>query len=293
MLAQQFVNAISLGGVYALFALGFTLVFGVLNIVNLAHGAIFMLGAYVALQAVVHLHLPLSAALMAAMICTGIVGWSLDKLVFAPLRSRRAPHLAPMVATIGLAIVLTSAVEGFFGAQNLRFPVETLPVDSVSLGGVRITWLELRIVFLAFLLMGVLLWGLKKTRVGCALRGLAESPKAAALLGVNVDGLFRVTSVLAALLGGASGVLIALYTNAVFPQMGQPMLHKGIAVVILGGMGDIRGALIGGFFLGIAEVFSVAYIGSTMRDAVAFGLLFIVLLLRPEGLFGQVPQRRA
>lgn len=252
-----------------------------------------MLGAYTALLAVVHLHLPLTAALIAAMICTGIAGWILDKLLFAPLRARGAPHLAPMVATIGLAIVLTSAVEGFFGAQNLRFPVEALPVDTVHLAGVRITQLELRIVYLALLLMAVLLWGLKKTRVGCALRGVSESPKAVALLGVNVDGLFRATSVLAALLGGVSGVLIALYTNAVFPHMGQPMLHKGIAVVILGGMGDIRGALLAGFFLGFAEVFSVAYIGSTMRDAVAFGLLFIVLLLRPQGLFGQVPQRRA
>jgi branched-chain amino acid transport system permease protein len=293
MLAQQFVNAISLGGVYALFALGFTLVFGVLNVVNLAHGAIFMLGAYAALQAVVQLHWPLSAALLAAMVCTGFAGWVVDKLVFAPLRARRAPHLAPMVATIGLAIVLTSTVEGLFGAQNLRFPSEALSTDALSFAGVRITGLELQIVVLALLIMGVLLWGLKKTRVGCAVRGLAESPKAAAILGVNVEGLFRVTSVIAALLGGFSGVLIALYSNAVFPHMGQPMLHKGIAVVILGGMGDIRGALVGGFFLGFAEVFSVAYIGSSMRDAVAFGLLFIVLLLRPEGLFGQVPQRRA
>jgi branched-chain amino acid transport system permease protein len=122
---------------------------------------------------------------------------------------------------------------------------------------------------------------------------LAESSKAAALLGVNVEGLFRVTAVSASLLGGVAGVMIALYSNAVFPGMGQPMLHKGIAVVILGGMGDIRGALLGGFFLGFAEVFSVAYIGSTMRDAVAFGLLFAILLLRPQGLFGQAPQRRA
>jgi branched-chain amino acid transport system permease protein len=108
-----------------------------------------------------------------------------------------------------------------------------------------------------------------------------------------VEKLLRATLVIASVLGGAAGVLIALYTNSVFPHMGQPMLHKGIAVVILGGMGDIRGALIGGFFLGFAEVFSVAYIGSTMRDAVAFGLLFIILLLRPDGLFGSAAQRRA
>jgi len=293
MLAQQIVNAISLGGVYALFALGFTLIFGVLNVVNLAHGAIFMLGAYAALKAVVVFELPLPAAIVAAMLVTGAAGWFMDRLIFAPLRARQAPHLAPMIATIGLAITLTSVVEGSFGAENLRFPAEVLPADALSAGGVQITWLEVKIISLAFALMAVLLWALKKTRVGCALRGLAESPKAAALLGVDVEGLFRATSVIAAVLGGGAGVLIALYTNAVFPHMGQPMLHKGIAVVILGGMGDIRGALIGGFFLGFAEVFSVAYIGSTMRDAVAFGLLFTILLLRPEGLFGRVAQRRA
>ena len=293
MLAQQLVNAISLGGVYALFALGFTLIFGVLNVVNLAHGAIFMLGAYTALQAVVHFKLPLALAMGAAIVVTGAAGWLLDRLIFAPLRARQAPHLAPMIATIGLGISLNSTIQGIFGAENLRFPVHGLAAEGLQFGGVQVTWLEIQIILLALVLMAVLLWWLKHTRMGCALRALAESRKAAALLGIDVEGLFRMTSVIAALLGGVAGVLIALYTNAVFPQMGQPMLHKGIAVVILGGMGDIRGALLGGFFLGCAEVFSVAYIGSTMRDAVAFGLLFAILLLRPEGLFGKAAQRRA
>lgn len=293
MLEQQLINAVSLGGVYTLFALGFTLVFGVLGVVNLAHGAVFMLGAYASLQAVTLIKLPLSGAIVVSMLTAGAAGWLLDKLIFAPLRARHAPHLAPMIATIGVAICCTSAVEGFFGAENLRFPAGLLPDDALSMGSVRITWLELKIIFLAFLLMAALLWGLKRTRVGCALRGVAESTKAAALLGIDVEGLFRLTSVIASMLGGMAGVLIALYTNAMFPLMGQPMLHKGIAVVILGGMGDIRGALVGGFFLGFAEVFSVAYIGSTMRDAVAFGLLFAILLVRPEGLFGKAAERRA
>ena len=293
MLAQQFANAISLGAVYALFALGFTLVFGVLNVVNLAHGAMFMVGAYTALQAVLLFKLPLAAAVLAAILVTAGAGWLLDRFIFAPLRARQAPHLAPMIATIGLAISLNSTVQGIFGAENLRFPMHGLAADGLRLGGVQITWLELQIIFLSFLLMAVLLWWLMRTRMGAALRALAESRKAAALLGIDVEGLFRMTSVIAASLGGVAGVLIALYTNAVFPQMGQPMLHKGIAVVILGGMGDIRGALLGGFFLGCAEVFSVAYIGSTMRDAVAFGLLFAILLLRPQGLFGKAAQRRA
>ncbi|MGZ8531370.1 MAG: branched-chain amino acid ABC transporter permease, partial [Candidatus Binatia bacterium] len=250
MLAQQFVNAISLGGVYALFALGFTLIFGVLNVVNLAHGAIFMLGAYTALQAVVLFKFPLALAMGAAIVVTGAAGWLLDRLIFAPLRARQAPHLAPMIATIGLGISLNSTIQGIFGAENLRFPVHGLAAESLQFDGVQVTWLEIQIILLAFVLMAVLLWWLKHTRMGCALRALAESRKAAALLGIDVEGLFRVTSVIAALLGGVAGVLIALYTNAVFPQMGQPMLHKGIAVVILGGMGDIRGALLGGFFLG-------------------------------------------
>ncbi len=293
MLTQQFVNAFSLGGVYALFALGFTLVFGVLNVLNLAHGAVFMIGAYAALQAVLLFELPLLGAIVIAMVVCALAGWLLDKLIFAPLRARHAPHLAPMIATIGVAIVMTSAIEGTYGAANLRFPAGLLAAETINLGPMQVTWLEIRIIFLAIVLMMVLLWGLHRTRVGCALRCLAESPKAAALLGVNVEGLFRVTAVIASALGGVAGVLIALYSNALFPHMGQPMLHKGIAVVILGGMGDIRGALLGGFFLGFAEVFSVAYIGSNMRDAVAFGLLFAILLLRPQGLFGQAAQRRA
>ncbi len=293
MLEQQLVNAISLGAVYALFSLGFTLVFGVLGVVNLAHGAFFMLGAYASLQAVIFLKLPLSAAILISMAVTAALGWVIDRFIFARLRARRAPHLAPMVATIGVAICSTSAVEGLFGAENLRFPPGLLPAGTINLGAARVLWLELQIVFLAFSLMFALLWFLKRSRVGCALRAIAESTKAAALLGIDVEGLFRLTSTLAAALGGMAGVLIALYTNAVFPSMGQPMLHKGIAVVILGGMGDIRGALVGGFFLGFAEVFSVAYVGSSMRDAVAFGLLFAILLLRPQGLFGKAAERRA
>ena len=293
MLSQQIVNALSLGGVYALFALGFTLIFGVLNVINLAHGAVFMIGAYSALHAVVAFHMPIAAALLIALMVSAGAGWLLDRFILAPLRARQAPHLAPMIATIGVAITFTSLIEGFFGAEDLRFPPGTFGTGSFVFAGVQITYLEIQILLLALALMVLLFWGLNNTGTGRALRAVAESPKAAALMGIDVERFCRGTSVIAALLGGAAGVLIALYSNAVFPHMGQPMLHKGIAVVILGGMGDVRGALIAGFFLGFAEVLSVAYIGSTMRDAVAFGLLFGVLLIRPQGLFGRVVQRRA
>lgn len=292
MLEQQLFNALSLGCVYALFALGFTLVFGVLGVVNLSQGAIFMVGAYAALTAITKLNAPLWLAILAAFAFSGLVGLLIDRIVLKPLRKREAPHLIPMIATIGLAIAINSLVQGLFGAENQRFPSEVLPQDSLQIAGVSVTVLELGIILVSFVLMTVLMVTLRRTQLGRALRAIAESPKAARLLGINVDGLFMLTSFVAAGLGGISGVLIGLYSNALFPLMGQPMLHKGIAVIILGGMGDIRGAMLAGLFLGFAEVLSVAYIGSDMRDAVAFGLLFLVLLVRPKGLFGSVQERK-
>ena len=293
MLEQQLVNALSLGCVYALFALGFTLVFGVLGVINLSHGAVFMVGAYAAVEVVTKLGWPLWASLAAAFVVCAALGLAIDVLVLRPLRRRNAPHLIPMIATIGIAIFFNNATQGVFGAENLRFPAELVPDEQLHFLGVQISVLEVGIIAFSFALMAGLLLMMRKTQIGRALRAIAESPKAASLLGINVEGLFNLTSAVAAALGGVSGVLIALYSNAVFPLMGQPMLHKGIAVIILGGMGDIRGALIGGLFLGFAEVMAVAYIGSTMRDAVAFGLLFLVLLLRPQGMFGKVLERKA
>jgi len=292
MLEQQLVNALSLGCVYALFALGFTLIFGVLGVINLSHGAVFMVGAYAAVQAMARFDLPLWAGLLFAFVFCGLLGLLIDFLVLRPLRARNAPHLIPMIATIGVAIILNNGVQGIFGAENVRFPAGVVSGQSLDLAGIHLTALELGIILLSFVLMAVLMVALKRTQLGRALRAIAESPKAAYLLGINVEGLFFLTSFAAAALGGLAGVLIGLYSNAVFPLMGQPMLHKGIAVIILGGMGDIRGAMLGGLFLGFAEVLSVAYIGSTMRDAVAFGLLFLVLLVRPKGLFGSMQERK-
>jgi len=292
VLEQQLFNALSLGCVYALFALGFTLVFGVLGVVNLSQGAVFMVGAYAALTAITKLQAPLWLAILFAFAFSGLVGLLVDRLVLKKLRERGAPHLIPMIATIGIGIALNSLAQGLFGAENQRFPSEVLPQESLQVAGVSVTVLELGIILVSFVLMTVLLLTLKKTQLGRALRAIAESPKAARLLGIDVDGLFMLTSFVAAGLGGVSGVLIGLYSNALFPLMGQPMLHKGIAVIILGGMGDIRGAMLAGLFLGFAEVLSVAYIGSDMRDAVAFGLLFLVLLVRPKGLFGSVQERK-
>ncbi|AYH41927.1 branched-chain amino acid ABC transporter permease [Azoarcus sp. DN11] len=293
MLEQQLLNALTLGSVYALFALGFTLVFGVLAVINLSHGAVFMVGSYAALALVTRLEAPLWAAMLGAMLVSGTLGLLVDVLILRPLRARNAPHLIPMIATIGVGIMLTSTAQGLFGAELLRFPDGTLPAGEFVVGDVHVRALEIAIVAIAFALMAVLFAVLKRTQLGRALRAIAESPKAAWLLGINVERLFHVTSFAAAALGGIAGVLIGLNFNAITPQMGQPILHKGIAAIILGGMGDIRGALFGGLFLGFAEVISKAYLSSQMGDAVAFGLLFLILLVRPSGLFGRKLERKA
>lgn len=293
MLEQQIVNALTLGCVYALFALGFTLVFGVLQVINLSHGAVFMVGSYAALSFIEKLDTPLWLGVLLAMLVGALLGLLIDLLILKPLRARNAPHLIPMIATIGIGIFLTSVAQGLFGAEIRRFPEETLPVGKFVLGSAHLSTLEFAIIVTAFTLMAVLFLLIKRTQIGRALRAIAESPKAAALLGIHVEGLFHLTAAVSAALGAAAGVLIGLNFNAITPFMGQPILHKGIAVIILGGMGDIRGALIGGLFLGAAEVFSKAYLSSQMGDAIAFGLLFLILILRPSGLFGRVLERKA
>ena len=293
MLEQQLLNALTLGSVYALFALGFTLVFGVLAVINLSHGALFMVGAYAALAMVTRLQAPLWLAMVGAMLISGTLGLLVDVLILKPLRLRNAPHLIPMIATIGVSIMLTTTAQGLFGAEAMRFPEETLPAGEFIIGEVHVRALEIAIVLISFILMAVMFSILKRSQLGRALRAISESPKAAWLLGIPVERLFHAPSFVAAALGGIAGVLIALDFNAITPGMGQPMLHKGIAVIILGGMGDIRGALIGGLFLGFAEVISKAYLSSQMGDAVAFGLLFLILLVRPSGLFGRQLERKA
>jgi branched-chain amino acid transport system permease protein len=293
MLAQQVVNALSLGSVYALFALGFTLIFGILGVINLSHGGIFMLGSYAALLLVTRYAMPLWAALPLAMLFSGCLGLLIDYGVLKRLRARNAPHLMPMIASIGAAILMTSLAQGVFGAEARRFPVNLFPDSAFTLGPVTVPVLQAMITLLSVLLMVLMIWVMRRTRMGRALRAVAESPRAAALLGIPVERLFHVTSFMAAALGGAAGVLIGLSFNAISPFMGQPMLHKGIAAIILGGMGDIRGAVIGGLFLGAAEVFAVTFFSSDFKDALSFGLLFLILLWRPGGLFGRTSARSA
>lgn len=288
---QQFLNGIFLGSIYGLFAMGYTLVFGVLDLLNLAHSAVFMLGAFIGLELVVTLGLPLWAGVLGAILAGGVLGLLIERIAFAPLRHRPDAHFAGLISSIALAIVLVAVVLGVFGPNTQRFPRGTFPGGRVELAGASLSTLQLVILLVSLALMIGLNWLVRRSRLGAAMRAVAENPKAARLLGVDVERVTLATFAISSALGAAAGVLFALAFNTIRPDMGLGIELKGLAVIIVGGMGSVPGALVGGLMLGLFEVFAVSTIGSSWRDAVAFGLLFLVLLIRPNGLLGRARVR--
>jgi branched-chain amino acid transport system permease protein len=290
---QQIVNGLFLESIYALFALGYTLVFGVLDILNLAHQAVFMLCAYAALVLVVHLHMPMFAALPAAVLLGGLLGLLVERVAFRPLRGRSDSNIAGLISSIALATILEAVVSQVFGPDVERFPLGTVPTRTIQVGGAVVSELQIVIIAIAAAMLLGLTWLLRRTRLGRRIRAVAESPKAARVLGVDVDRIIAASFFVSSALGAAAGVLFGLAFNNVAPDMGRSVELKGLAVIVLGGMGSMPGAALAGLALGLLEVLTVATIGSSYRDAVAFGVLFLVLVLRPRGLLGSAALREA
>jgi len=288
LLAQQLVNGLFIGSVYGLFALGYTLVFGVLDILNLAHAAVFTLGGLVALWLVQSAGMTIWSAFPLATLFAGLLGLVINYVAFVPLRRRPDTYFSGLISSIALAIIFESAALGLFGARTVRFPPQTVSVHIWQLGGVTFTSLQIEIVLVATILMVVLTQFLRRNRFGKAIRAVAENEHAARLLGVHVDGIIAFTFFISSALGGAAGILFGLYFDALSPDMGRSIELKGLAVIVLGGMGSIPGAIIGGIAFGLSEVLTVALTGtSNLRDAVAFTVLFAILLLRPSGILGR------
>ena len=282
---QQLVNGLTLGSVYAVIAIGYTLVFGVLNIVNMAHGGIIMMGAYIGLLLVTVAGWGLFPALIGAMVGGAVLGYLLEVLALRPLRGKKVIHLAPLISTIGVSIFLESAALLVFGPQTRAFPTDYNQL--MDFGLFKISEIQIISMGTAIVLMVLLTLLLNKTRIGKAVRATAENIETASLLGIHTRRIITFTVMLASALGAAAGVLIALSFNAIEPTMGTSMGFKGLAVLIMGGLGNVGGAMAGGFILGVAEVFSVAYGASSFRDAVAFGLIILILFIRPQGLFAK------
>ena len=288
-MTQQLLNGVFRGSIYALFALGYTLVFGILDILNLAHQAVFMLAAFVALALISALHLNLALASLLAVVAAGLIGVALERTAFRPLRGRADSRVSSLISSIAAATILESIALGVWGPDVTRFPLGVLPAPGQEVG---IPSIQLVTIGVSIAMTALLTWMLQATRLGRQIRATAENPTAARVLGVNVDRAIAASFFISSALGGVGGVLFGLAFNA-SPDMGRSVQLKGLAVIVLGGMGSVPGAVLAGYALGLIEVFTVAQIGSSWSDAASFAVLFLVLLVRPRGLFGRSAARLA
>jgi branched-chain amino acid transport system permease protein len=303
-MGQQVLNAIFIGSIYALFAVGYTLVFGVLDILNLAHSAVFMLGAAITYSLVVNYHQSFAVACVLGIASCAVMGLVIEYVCLRPLRRRHAPPIAALISTIGLALIIVAAVEqgrqgSIFswlwvdGANSVSFPSGTVPNPTWHVDGLTLEATKVAIVPVTVALMLVLGYFIRFTQFGRGLRAVAENPRAASLMGLDVDRMITLTVVLSSALGGAAGILFGLAISDISPYIGRDNLEiRGLAVIVLGGMGSIPGAVAGGYLLGAIEVLALVVFGSNVRAGVAFAALFLMLVLRPQGLFGaQVHER--
>ncbi|WP_017523138.1 ABC transporter permease [Pusillimonas noertemannii] len=280
---SQVLNGLAIGQVYALIALGFSLVFGVSNLINFAQGALFMLGAFFAFSGVTWLGLPLPVAAVGSIALVTVLGIVLEGVALRPLEN--GPYIAPVLSTLAISIIVDQLAEIIWSPEGQAFP---LPFEEVTffIGGAYITSTDILIFVFGGLAALALTWFLQYSWLGRGVRATAQDRDAAAQLGVRTDNVRRLAFALAGTLGALSGILVALYFKSVFPQMGMPFALKGFAAALLGGLTSIPGAVVGGLSLGIVETLASAYVGEGYRDLVAFSLLLVFLLFRPQGLLG-------
>ena len=297
-MGQQLLTAIFIGSIYALFAVGYTLVFGILDIPNLAHSAVFMFGAAITYSLVVNHGQSFWVACVLGVAACGVMGLVIEHVCLRPLRRRRAPPIAALISTIGLALILVAAVEQgrpgtFFswlwvdGANSVSFPPGVVPNPTWHVAGLTLEASRIAIIPISIVLMLVLGYVMRYTQVGRGLRAVAENPRAARLMGLNVDRMITLTLVISSALGGVAGILFGVSLGDISPYIGRDYVEvRGLAVIVLGGMGSIPGAVAGGYLLGIIELIALLARGSSASDGIAFAALFLMLVLRPQGLFG-------
>lgn len=290
---QQLLNGVALGSTYAIFAFGFGLVFATLGILNVAHGMFASWGALITFWCVDKYDLPFVVAMVVGIVGAGVLGIVVDRLAFDPLRERGTGLLGTIITSIGVAIIMGTLVDRFTDHRTKRFPSGTFSEELIEVGNVGLQFIQIVNIAAAFTLAGGLYFVMRHTRIGAGIRAVGYDQNAAAISGVNAGRVILLTAFLAAALAGLAGVLSAGATSNISRGMGDALLFKGFAAVVVGGFGDVRGTLAGGLLIGIAEVLGAQYISSSFRDAITFGLLFAVLLVRPRGLFSELQLKRA
>jgi branched-chain amino acid transport system permease protein len=303
---QQFLNGLSIGSVYAIFALGYTLVFSILGIINFAHGAVFTLGAYftytltgsafgfngLLANASLPIQLPFIIALFIGSVLAGIAGVIVERLAFKPLRDRGADPLLTLVSSLGAAVVIVNLIQYLVGAEIYTFPANSygnLPA-AINFGTtarpITIRTIQVVIFGVSAIILTILTYLISFTKIGKALQAVAEDATTASLLGINPERFILLTFFLSGFLGGLAGTLVGSSVSIAGPYFGIAFGLKGLGVIVLGGLGNIPGAVVGGLVIGLAEAF-VPSEYSGYKEAIAFALLFVMLLVRPQGLLGR------
>jgi len=295
-LLQQILNGLSLGSIYALIALGYTMVYGILKLINFAHGEVFMIGAYTGYYASLALGVqsyggsgfPLYLALLVlvvAMVVSAVLGMAIEAFAYRPVRS--APRLTPLITAIGVSLFLQNAAMLVFSPNPRPYPAILREVP-YALGGVIVTNVKLTIFGIAIALMLGLTWFVQKTWTGKAMRAVSTNLDAARLMGIDTNRIIRATFAVGSALAAAGGILFGLDQITINPLMGVLTGLKAFVAAVLGGIGNIRGAVLGGLLIGLAEQITAGYLSPDYRDAITFVILIGILILRPEGLLGVV-----
>lgn len=283
MFFQQVVNGLTIGSTYALVAIGFTMVFGVLELTNFANASLYMLGAYMTL-------LTMNATgnffigLLISVLSVGVIGALMDRLALRPIRKKNGPGIAAVISTIGVSQIINNSVLVFFGTETKPFIFD---LGKFKIGSVIVTNLQVIIFCVAVVLMTILSIMVYKTKVGKAMRATAQNANAARLMGINVNGIITLTFFIGSLLAAVAGTLVGMYYQSVDTMMAGAISMKTFAAAVLGGVGVLPGAMVGGVLLGLVETLIASYVSSGYRDAIAFAILIIVLLVRPAGLLGK------
>lgn len=290
---QQTFNGLALGAVYGMFALGFGLVFATMGILNVAHGTFATWGALISLYMVAGMGVPFVPALLIGFVGAGLLGIIVDQIAFEPLRRKGSGLLGPIITSIGVWIILGQLALISTNATARRFPIGSFPEEILRWGPFAMAPIQIVNIVVALVLAVALYWFLQRSRFGSAIRAVGFNADSASLAGVSPRNVIWATAFLAASIAGLAGTLSGMATNNVSFVMGEGLLLKGFAAVVVGGFGDVRGAMVGGLIIGVSEVLGATYISSSFRDAITFGLLLLFLVFRPRGLFSELEYSRA
>lgn len=281
---QQIINGLSLGSIYALVALGYTMVYGIIKLINFAHGDIYMLGAYIGFICITQLNIPFIPALIISMLLCAVIGVLIEKIAYKPLRN--ATRIAALITAIGVSFFLQNATMLAMGSNVRSYPA-VLSDAVIEFAGLRISYQQIYIFLITVFLMCLLQFIVKYTKIGRAMRAVSVDSDAARLMGINVDQTISITFAIGSALAGAAGILVGVYYNTINPMMGSVPGLKAFIAAVFGGIGIIPGAMIGGFAIGIIETLVVGYGSSLYKDAVVYVILILILILKPAGLLGK------